>query len=101
MTKGLPIKDNSYNGIVSSGTFTHGHVGPEVLFEIKRILSKGGVAVLSVNSKHWHSLGFDATLQTLEASGSKTNVVEVKIYGHKCKSDSKNDTAYLLILSDR
>ena len=88
------IKDNSYNGIVSSGTFTHGHVGPEVLFEIKRILSKGGVAVLSVNSKHWHSLGFDATLQTLEASGSKTNVTEVNIYGQKCEADSKNDTAY-------
>ena len=100
LTKGLPILDNTYNGIVSSGTFTHGHVGPEVLFEIKRILSKGGVAVLSVNSKHWHSLGFDATLQTLEASGSKTNVTEVNIYGQKCKSDSKNDTAYLLILSD-
>ena len=100
MIKGLPIKDNSYNGIVSSGTFTHGHVGPDVLFEIKRILSKGGIAVLSVNSKHWHRLEFDATLPALEASGSKTNVIEVNIYGHKCKSDSKNDTAYLLILSD-
>ena len=100
LTKGLPILDNTYNGIVSSGTFTHGHVGPDVLFEIKRILSKGGIAVLSVNSKHWHSLGFDATLPALEASGSKTNVTEVNIYGQKCKSDSKNDTAYLLILSD-
>jgi len=100
LTKGLPIKDNSYNGIVSSGTFTHGHVGPDVLFEIKRILSKRGIAVLSVNSKHWHSLGFDATLPALEALGSKINVTEVNIYGHKCKSESNNDTAYLLILSD-
>ena len=100
LTKGLPIKDKTYNGIVSSGTFTHGHVGPDVLFEIKRILSKGGIAVLSVNSKHWHSLGFDATIPALEASGSKTNITEVNIYGHKCNSDSKNDTAYLLILSD-
>ena len=41
LTKGLPILDNTYNGIVSSGTFTHGHVGPEALFEITRILSKG------------------------------------------------------------
>ena len=100
LTKGLPILDHTYNGIVSSGTFTHGHVGPDVLFEIKRILSKGGIAGLSVNSKNWHRLGFDATLPALKASGSKTNVIKVNIYGHKCKSESKNDTAYLLILSD-
>ena len=99
LTKGLPIKDNSYKGIVSSGTFTHGHVGPEALFEITRILSKGGLAVLSVNSKHWHSLGFDNVLEMLKETGLVANVTEVSIYGEKCESDTKDDTAYLLTLS--
>ena len=98
LTKGLPISDNSYNGIVSSGTFTHGHLGPEALFEIRRILSKGGLAVLSVNSKHWHSLGFDNVLQILEASGMVVSITEVMIYGDKCEADTKDDTAYLLTL---
>ena len=99
LTKGLPIIDNSYNGIVSSGTFTHGHVGPEALFEITRILSKGGLAVLSVNSEHWHSLGFDNVLEMLKETGLVANVTEVRIYGDKCESDTKDDTAYLLTLS--
>ena len=99
LTKGLPILDNTYNGIVSSGTFTHGHVGPEALFEITRILSKGGLAVLSVNSKHWHSLGFDDVLEMLKETGLVANVTEVRIYGDKCEADTKDDTAYLLTLS--
>lgn len=99
LTKGLPILDNTYNGIVSSGTFTHGHVGPEALFEITRILSKGGLAVLSVNSKHWHSLGFDNVLEMLKETGVVANVTEVRIYGDKCEADTKDDTAYLLTLS--
>ena len=99
LTKGLPILDNTYNGIVSSGTFTHGHVGPEALFEITRILSKGGLAVLSVNSEHWHSLGFDDVLEMLKETGLVANVTEVRIYGDKCESDTKDDTAYLLTLS--
>jgi len=99
LTKGLPILDNTYNGIVSSGTFTHGHVGPEALFEITRILSKGGLAVLSVNSEHWHSLGFDNVLEMLKETGLVANVTEVRIYGDKCESDTKDDTAYLLTLS--
>ena len=99
LTKGLPILDNTYNGIVSSGTFTHGHVGPEALFEITRILSKGGLAVLSVNSKHWHSLGFDNVLEMLKETGLVANVTEVWIYGDKCEADTKDDTAYLLTLS--
>ena len=99
LTKGLPILDNTYNGIVSSGTFTHGHVGPEALFEITRILSKGGLAVLSVNSEHWHSLGFDDVLEMLKETGLVANVTEVRIYGDKCEADTKDDTAYLLTLS--
>ena len=99
LTKGLPILDNTYNGIVSAGTFTHGHVGPEALFEITRILSKGGLAVLSVNSKHWHSLGFDNVLEMLKETGLVANVTEVRIYGDKCETDTKDDTAYLLTFS--
>ena len=45
LTKGLPIIDN-LQWDCKFRNFTHGHVGPEALFEITRILSKGGLAVL-------------------------------------------------------
>jgi predicted TPR repeat methyltransferase len=37
MLERLQVADASYDGAVSSGTFTHGHVGPEALPEILRI----------------------------------------------------------------
>ena len=99
LTKGLPVGDNSYNGVVSSGTFTHGHVGPEALLEVRRILSQGGLAVVSINSKHWDSLGFDKAQKSLELSGSETSLTKVRIYGDNCKADARNDTAYLLMFT--
>ncbi|MDB3860501.1 class I SAM-dependent methyltransferase [Paracoccaceae bacterium] len=99
LSKGLPVGDNSYNGVVSSGTFTHGHLGPEALFEVRRILSKDGLAVVSINSKHWDSLGFDKAQKSLELSGSETSLTKVRIYGDKCKADARNDTAYLLMFT--
>ena len=51
-----------------------------------------------MNSKHWHSLGFDNVVQILEASGMVVSITEVMIYGDKCEADTKDDTAYLLTL---
>ncbi|MBT3855091.1 MAG: methyltransferase domain-containing protein, partial [Thiotrichales bacterium] len=37
LTKRLLINDNHYGAIVSAGTFTHGHVGPDVFDELLRV----------------------------------------------------------------
>tara|TARA_Y100001970_G_C14218475_1_gene851103 strand:- start:1226 stop:1861 length:636 start_codon:yes stop_codon:yes gene_type:complete len=59
ITKKIPLKNNSVGAIISAGTFTHGHVGPEVFDELLRIIKPGGLFVLSVNSKFFIKAGFE------------------------------------------
>lgn len=68
----LRLPDASYAGIVSSGTFTHGHVGPEALPELVRILVPGALAVITVRPQVWHDTGFDEVFGTLIADGLTT-----------------------------
>ncbi len=58
ITKKIPLKENSIGAVVSAGTFTHGHVGPEVFDELLRITKPGGLFVLSINSKFFIKAGF-------------------------------------------
>jgi len=74
-----PIKraTASYDGVISSGTFTHGHVGPEPLDDIFRILRPGGVLACTVHRELWESRGFKQKFETLVSSGS-TRCLELK-----------------------
>lgn len=59
----------SYDGVVSSGTFTHGHVGPGPMDEIFRVLRPGGVLACTVHKDLWESMGFEAKLASLVRRG--------------------------------
>ena len=58
VTRKIPLKSNSIGAIVSAGTFTHGHVGPDAFDELLRITKPGGLFVLSINSKVFINIGF-------------------------------------------
>jgi len=95
----IDIADGSYDGVVSAGTFTHGHVGPEALRELVRIVKPGGLVAIAINSGHFVALGFEATLDELAAAGrfSDRSVRTVNMYSG---GDGKhaNDTADVVIL---
>ena len=59
ITKKIPLKDSSIGAVVSAGTFTHGHVGPDAFDELLRITKPGGLFVLSINSKFFIKAGFE------------------------------------------
>lgn len=65
----LPIDDAAYAALLSSGTFTLGHVGPEPLDELLRVLEPGGFLACTVHEKVWKSLGFAAKFGALESAG--------------------------------
>lgn len=58
----LSLADQSYDAAISSGTFTHGHVGSAPIKEIFRVLRPGGLFAFTVHFDLWHSKGFDAVL---------------------------------------
>jgi SAM-dependent methyltransferase len=72
-----------YAGIVSSGTFTAGHVGPEALPHLLDAALPGAQFALSINRRVWSSAGFDRALAGLAAAGRITGLqlIDVEVYG--------------------
>lgn len=69
LTDRLPLSDDSYDGIVCVGTFTHGHVGPRGLGELIRVIRPGGPITFTVNDGVYDAQNYDAALSALEADG--------------------------------
>lgn len=76
ITRPLP-RNGAYQGVVSSGTFTHGHVGPEALPHLFATALPEAVFALSVNAGAWVSAGFDRALEDLP----DLTLTEVPVYG--------------------
>ncbi|MFA3920151.1 class I SAM-dependent DNA methyltransferase [Ruegeria hyattellae] len=99
LNEGVPVSRNSYSGIVSSGTFTHGHVGPEALDELLRIARPGAQFALSINARHFAAKGFSTKLDALEqvARIGQPSLVEVRIFGDLATGENKDDTAFIAL----
>lgn len=80
------IEDESYDGVVSAGVFTNGHVGPEGLDELIRVARPGAPIVLTVRDSAWEADGFRARIEELEAEG-KTKTVEITHSPYHTKED--------------
>ncbi len=72
----LPLETGIYSGLISAGTFTHGHVGPEAFHELFRVLARGALGVISVKPEVWERYGFD---EALEAHGQDGVIVDVEV----------------------
>lgn len=86
-----------YAAIVSAGTFTHGHLGPEPLAGLVGHCVPGAVAALGVNSAHFAAHGFEAALDRLVAADriSPPVLKEVPIYDGRDAAHA-GDTAFIL-----
>lgn len=92
---GLDKPADSYAGAVSSGTFTTGHVGPEALDEVLRLVRPGGRVTLSVNALHYRSAGFSDKFDALAAQIGDLALTEVPIYGSAATGPHAKDRALL------
>ena len=89
----LDAEDDAYAGVVSAGTFTLGHVGPDGLHEAIRVLRPGGLLVISVRLPHYEAEGFADALAALPVSFETT---EVRVYGASADKDHAGDTALIV-----
>lgn len=82
LTGPLDIADATYGGVISCGTFTHGHVGPECLSELLRIARPGALFCCGTIAPVLDGAGFGSALAQLVASGRITPVrfQEIPIY---------------------
>jgi predicted TPR repeat methyltransferase len=86
-----------YAAIVSAGTFTFGHLGPELIPDMVGLCRSGAVAALGVNSVYFAEQGFRDVLDRLEADGQITDVAlhEMPIYDGRDEAH-QDDTAMIL-----
>jgi predicted TPR repeat methyltransferase len=49
---------NAYGAVLSAGTFTHGHLGPEPLRGLLDIARSGGFFIIGVNQTHFEKQNF-------------------------------------------
>jgi predicted TPR repeat methyltransferase len=98
LNQGIPAASENYSGIVSSGTFTTGHVGPNVIDELLRVARHGAQFAISINAKHFVKSGFKDKFQVL-AQNRIQNLMfsEVPIYGDLATGDHKDDVAKIAI----
>jgi len=82
LTKRLDIRDSQYAGLISAGTFTHGHLGPDSLDELWRVAASGALCAIGIRSTHYVSMDFGEKLSVDVAKGTitKPDIVEVNMY---------------------
>lgn len=101
LTQKLPIEDGAYGAVVSAGTFTHGHVGPEALDELLRIARADAVFVLGINAAHFESHGFEGKLADLAPQIRDLDLRSIPIYGAKADADHRDDRANVAVFFKR
>lgn len=74
LTRALDIPDAAYDAVISCGTFTHGHVGPECFPELLRITRPGAVFACGTIGAVLDGAGFGSELARLVAQGRITPV---------------------------
>ncbi|MEO9685656.1 MAG: class I SAM-dependent methyltransferase [Tateyamaria sp.] len=93
---GLDLPEGLYQGAVSSGTFTHGHVGPQGIEAVLNAVRSGGWIVLSVNAQHFQAAGFAAKMDEIASRITQVHQAEVAIYAADATGPHARDTALLL-----
>jgi len=63
------VPDDVYEAAICVGAFTYGHVGPEGIDEVLRIVTPGGIASITVNGDTYVENGYRARFDQLAADG--------------------------------
>jgi predicted TPR repeat methyltransferase len=71
-----------YEALISSGTFTHGHLGPECLRNLLPLLANNGWLVVGVNNEHFEGKNFVGELASLVEKGAITEpeILRIDVY---------------------
>ena len=97
LTAELPKK--SFDAMISAGTFTHGHLGPQTLTSLIKLVRVNGWFAIGINAQHFELRGFDAVLRETQDLGaiSAVRFFEEQVYGPS--SPRYGDTTQIAIFS--
>ena len=95
LTKALDVIANDYGAVLSAGTFTSGHLGPEPLESLLDIARAHALFVIGVKKAFFQEAEFEPVLQDMKARGliKDLQVAVVPMYA-KAGHDHSADTAF-------
>jgi len=97
----IDIADETYGGVTSAGTFTHGHVGPAALDELIRVARSGALFVLAINGEIYRSAGFADKFAALSGVISDFRIVETQGYGASASADLQKKRSAVAVFRKR
>ncbi len=97
----LDMADESYGAVISCGTFTHGHVGPECLPELLRVTRPGAVFCCGTIPAVLDGAGFGSALAKLVAQGriSPVRFKQIDIYDASAEHAHKDDKGLVMVFN--
>lgn len=99
----LPMADGTYGAVISCGTFTHGHVGPECLPELLRVTRPGALFCCGTIPAVLDGAGFGSALARLVAHGliEPVRFREIPIYEAWAEHEHKDDKGLVMVFRRR
>ena len=100
LTQAIDVADSQYGALISAGTFTHGHLGPEPLDELWRVAAPGALCTIGIRTTHYADAGFAGKLAAAVAAGtiSEPELIEVVMYaGDGPESGHADHKAFVVV----
>ncbi len=76
----LDFVNNSFDAILSTGTFTEGHAPAHAFDELVRVLEPGGIMIFTISTLVWADKGFKAKLDALVEARKLSPIETTQIY---------------------
>ncbi|MEI7755053.1 MAG: class I SAM-dependent methyltransferase [Actinomycetota bacterium] len=82
LTLPITFARSRYDILISAGTFTHGHLGPDALIAVVSTLKPGGQAFVGINKQHFVANDFERALQRAVAAQliTEPTFIEIQMY---------------------
>ena len=98
LTESVDVASGTYAGIVSAGTFTHGHLGPDSFDELYRMAAPGARCTIGINSSHYEELGFAERLRRDRQAGVIGDYELIDMAGYEGRpTESADDIARIAV----
>jgi SAM-dependent methyltransferase len=97
LTAAADIPDGSYAGVLSAGTFTHGHLGPTTLSTLIRFGRPGAVFAIGINAEHFAAMGFAGHLAAELAAGTIRDLEPRVVEMYLPESEHYGETAVVAV----
>lgn len=99
LTQEVSFTNAPYDALVCSGTFTHGHLGPDAIENLIHLVRRDGWFVIGVNNEHFLARGFEREIADYVDRGLITMPRVERIDVYEDGSPHRGDQARVLIFS--